>query len=376
MRKTLTIVTLVSLLALAGSAVAGDAPNFFSQVSSGGSFLGVHLSNLDDDRAAELGVRDGVLIDRVIEDSAASEAGLEDGDVVLSFDGERVRSAAHLGRLVRETAPGRSVELVVQRDGRERDIVAKLREGAPSGALFAPRAPMPAMPALPELPAFAPLAQDAYRQALRFAGGPNWRLGIQADDLGGQLAEFFEVEQGDGVLVEGVLEGSAAEKAGLRSGDVIVGLDDERIHSLAQLREFLADDERDAAASLVIVRKGRERSLPVELEKIEQRGALWFGGDNEAMSELRERYAEQAEAWAEQAEQWRGQQHQLRRELEEHARELREETRERQREMREEQRQLQRQLRETQREMRKAAPAPTAAPAPLRRSMPPGGLHL
>ncbi len=239
MTKTLTIVTVLALFAFAGPAGAGEYAPFFSSSGSGGSFLGVELADLDDAAAADLGVRGsgGVQISRVIEESAAAEAGLKDGDVLLSLDGERVRSAAHLGRLVRETAPGRTVEFEILREGRERTIEARLRERATLPSFFGarpPHAPMPAMPPMPSMPALAPFVKGALHEALRFPGGANWRLGIHCDDLSGQLAEFFDVEQGAGVLVEKVVEGSAAEKAGLRAGDVIVGLDDERIHSLSE----------------------------------------------------------------------------------------------------------------------------------------------
>jgi C-terminal processing protease CtpA/Prc len=365
MRKTLTIVTLLSLLVLPCHSLAGERAPHPALPGVHGSFLGVELSNLDDDAAAELGLRGpaGVRIDRVIEDSAAAEAGLEDGDVVLAFDGERVRSSSQLGRLVRETAPGRTVELTVQRDGRERVVEVRLRERSSPSSFFVPLAPMPGMPAMPKMPpmpALAPLAQDAYRNVLRFAGGASWRLGIQGGDLKGQLAEFFEVDQGDGVLVEAVIEGSAAEKAGLRPGDVIVGIDDERVHSLSGLRALLANADRDAAGSVIVVRKGRERSLPVELEKLDRQGALGFVGDEGALRELKERHAAQAEEWAEQAEHWRAQQHELKREFEEHARELREQGRE----LRQRQRELQHRLRDAGRGSRFATPAPAAAPMP------------
>ena len=387
MTKTLTIVTVLALFALAGPAAAGEHAPFFSSSGSGGSFLGVELADLDDAAVADLGVRGsgGVQISRVIEESAAAEAGLEDGDVLLSLDGERVRSAAHLGRLVRETAPGRTVELEVLREGREHTIEARLRERASAPLFFGDRplhAPMPAMPwmpavpAMPAMPAIAPLVEGVLHQAFQFRGAANWRLGIHCDDLSGQLAEFFDVEQGAGVLVERVVEGSAAETAGLRAGDVIVGLDDERIHSASELRTLLADDERDAAAALVIVRKGRERSLPVELEKVERSGAFLFGGDDDAIRDLRERYAEQAEEWAGQAELWRAQQGDARRESEEQARELQRHAREQQRELHEQQRQLQHQLRDAQRSLRHATPAPIAAPAPMLRSSAPTPLPL
>src|SRR5262245_5443689 len=59
----------------------------------------------------------GVVVDRVRADTPASRAGVKEGDVVTEFDGERTRSAAQFTRLVRETAPGRTVKMTVLRNG-------------------------------------------------------------------------------------------------------------------------------------------------------------------------------------------------------------------------------------------------------------------
>ena len=71
----------------------------------------------DDPGGAAKGERGGVVSDAVGEGTPAARAGFQPGDIVMEFDGERVRSARQFTRLVRETPPGRSVTAVVRRAG-------------------------------------------------------------------------------------------------------------------------------------------------------------------------------------------------------------------------------------------------------------------
>ena len=94
-------------------------------------------------------------------------------------------------------------------------------------------------------------------------GGP--RLGIDAEDLSGQLGAYFGAPDGEGVLVRSVNSGSAAEKAGVKSGDVITSLDGDRIRSVGDLREKLADKREDKTVKLGVLRNKSETSLTVEM---------------------------------------------------------------------------------------------------------------
>jgi S1-C subfamily serine protease len=93
------------------------------------------------------------------------------------------------------------------------------------------------------------------------------RLGIDAEDLSGQLGTFFGAPDGEGILVREVNEGSPAEKAGLKAGDVITSFNGERIRSVGDLREKLSAkrDEKDKTVKLGVLRNKSEVSLTVEL---------------------------------------------------------------------------------------------------------------
>src|SRR5712691_909529 len=107
----------------------------------------------------------GAVVKEVSKGSAAEKAGLKDGDVVLSFQGEKVWSAGQLRRMVRETPPGRHVSLEVSRGGAVQRLAATLEESNDREVAFgdegfqfeAPMPPMPSMPAMPPMPPLEPL---------------------------------------------------------------------------------------------------------------------------------------------------------------------------------------------------------------------------
>ena len=97
------------------------------------------------------------------------------------------------------------------------------------------------------------------------------RLGIDAEDLNGQLGSYFGAPDGEGVLIREVNGGSAAEKAGLKSGDVITSLDGERIRSLGDLREQLASKRDAKTVKLGVLRNKSEMTIGVEMPPLPSR---------------------------------------------------------------------------------------------------------
>lgn len=221
-------------------------------VFAGQPRLGVRISDVTAERLAELklSAETGVAIEEVEEESPAAKAGLQKNDVILTFAGERVRSAAQLRRLVQETPAGRKVTLEINRGGQTRAVEVTLEEGARSrrSEIRVPRIEMPHF----EIPEFH-----------LFTRGP--RLGISADELTPQLADYFGVKQGKGILVREVMADSAAAKAGLKAGDVIVRVEEEAIADVGDLRQALAKREAKEV-TLGIVRDRREQTLKVTLE--------------------------------------------------------------------------------------------------------------
>ncbi|HEY8543839.1 MAG TPA: trypsin-like peptidase domain-containing protein [Acidimicrobiales bacterium] len=113
-----------------------DLRNGGGEITPNTAFLGVQTVDLDgvDEAVRErLGIvaDEGAFVAEVTPGSGAEEAGIEDGDVILEFEGEPVESSTEVAEMVREHEPGDEVELRIERDGEERTITATLgRRGA------------------------------------------------------------------------------------------------------------------------------------------------------------------------------------------------------------------------------------------------------
>jgi serine protease Do len=122
---------------------------------------------------------------------------------------------------------------------------------------------MPEGVELPDLPEVAPL--ESLNDGLAMIAGGHPRLGIDAEDISGQLGTFFGAPEGEGILVRNVNAGSPAEKAGLKAGDVITTFNGDRIRSLGDLREKLAAKNDDKPVKVGVLRSKSAVTLTVEL---------------------------------------------------------------------------------------------------------------
>ena len=249
---------------------------------AGGGRLGVSLDDTEGD------VR-GAKVRSVATDSPAEKAGLKVGDVVVRFDGEAVRSAGQLARLVRETPAGRSVPIEVTRGGARQTLTATIAEGnrgfgvlgGDGGdlALDMPEfdVPVPEPPAPPAAPhmqvvphAWAWRNGDFGDRNFRFLlGGPR-KLGIEYMDIGEQLAGYFKLAGKRGVLVSSVDADGPAAKAGMKAGDVVLKLDGEAIEDGDDLREAVSEAEGGKEVTVTVQRDGRPLDLKVTLAKPEE----------------------------------------------------------------------------------------------------------
>jgi C-terminal processing protease CtpA/Prc len=249
---------------------------------AGGSRLGVGLDETEGDLR-------GAKVRSVEEGSPAEKAGLKEGDVIVRFDGEAVRSASHLARLVGETPAGRSVAIDVNRGGAARKLTATLAEGrgrigvfnSPGTHEFAFEMPdfdvqVPEPPEAPAAP-HAPVAPHAWSwkgdgfgdRAFRvLVGGPR-KLGIEYMEIGEQLAGYFKLAGKTGVLVSSVDADGPAGKAGMKAGDIVLKLGAEAIEDGDDLREAVAEAKGGSEVTVTVQRDGRPLDLKVTLAKPE-----------------------------------------------------------------------------------------------------------
>jgi len=267
--------------------VAVSGQNLMSIEDTG--WLGVTPSDVSDDKAKDLklSAARGVYIEEVEKDSPAEKAGLKSGDVILEFNGQRVEGVVQFRRLVRETPPGHTVSLSVWRDGRSQTLNATLATvndqfsrqfnlnlNSPSFAFAMPAPSARLTPPSPAQPMIAPNAPDIYsftqpggRGDGYFYFGNTPTIGVNTQNLSGQLGSYFGAPDGEGVLVQSVVSDSPAEKAGLKAGDVIIKLDGNRVRTQGDLQSELRDKRDDKTVQLSILRKGSEMTITVEPNK-------------------------------------------------------------------------------------------------------------
>jgi serine protease Do len=217
----------------------------------GSSYLGVGVADIDAERAKALKLPDvhGAEVKNVADEGPAEKAGLKEGDVILQYNGERVEGTDQLQRMVRETPAGREVKLQIWRNGAAQTVTMTMGSRRGSGFAFAdgrqfnfemPEIRIPPMPPMPDMP----------------SGMMSWRspaLGVESESLSSQLAQYFGVKEG--VLVRSVIKGSAAEKAGIKAGDVILKVDTTTVTSPREISSVL----RSA--------RGNKRTLPVLIQR-------------------------------------------------------------------------------------------------------------
>ncbi|HET9705620.1 MAG TPA: PDZ domain-containing protein [Vicinamibacterales bacterium] len=241
-----------------------------------GAQLGVMVSDVADAKTS------GVRIDEVNPDSPAEKAGLREGDIVVEFDGERVRSARQFTRLVQETPDGRAVKIAVMRNGQKQVLDAtpeagrmtwnfgidsdRLKEEIERGLREYPRA-FPVEP-----PQFDFRYDDRgprrfeYRlpeMVMPYMSG-RARLGVSVQSLTPELEEYFGAKNG-GVLVSSVAPDSAAAKAGVKAGDVITTINSRRVNDTGDLVQELR--ELSGEVTIGVVRDRKAMELKATLDK-------------------------------------------------------------------------------------------------------------
>jgi serine protease Do len=199
-------------------------------------WLGINIQDVTRELAETFAVGrpSGALVRGLADGSPAAAAGVQVGDVILSYDGRALVRSSELPPLVGRTAPGRKVQLKLLRAGKPLTVTATV------GELPVEAAPPPPEPEL---------------------GGET--LGIVVRDLREADRAELEVAEG-GVLIERVAPGPAAE-AGLEAGDVVLMVNQTRIATAAQFGEVFGGLPAGRTAALLVLRAGETQFIPLRV---------------------------------------------------------------------------------------------------------------
>jgi membrane-associated protease RseP (regulator of RpoE activity) len=338
---------------------------------SGSSYMGIDIADVSEERLGELKLKEahGAEITMVDGDAPAGKAGLQEHDVIVSVNGTAIESAAQLRRIIKETPPGRVVNLGISRDGQAMTIKVQLADRhksmswEPNIHVNIPKIEIPPIPDF-DLPISVVVVHSGMRS------------GLMVENITPQLGEFFGVKDGKGVLVRSVEKGSRGEKAGFRAGDVVVKVNNQTVHDTSDFTHALHSTSGSTAA-VTVMREKREQNLTLPLPEkkdsgkvleesfvpeitAEVRQAINLTGDelarvgpavkealesSDCWTDVEESLKDRAEEMKDRQEEVREQMEERQQELKEGQEEMRQEQQEREQEMQEQQQELQENLR-------------------------------
>lgn len=207
------------------------------------AYLGIFGDDINRPLARALGLENsrGIIVNNVEEGTPADEAGLQQGDVIKSLNGNAIESYASFRTAIATSDPGDEITLEIIRDGETREIdvtLGRLNQEATASA------------------------QDNNQQNME------QNLGFRIDELTADIARQLELDPGQkGVVVTNVNQGSDAYEQGLRRGAVITHVNKEPIDSVSDFTEQIeaVADQEDAVVLLQVIQQGVNRYIAFEL---------------------------------------------------------------------------------------------------------------
>lgn len=195
-------------------------------------WLGVTIQNVSPEikEKFDLKTTEGALIAEVAKESPAERGGLQRGDVIIRFDGKKVKEMSALPPMVAQTQVGKEVEIVVIRKGRERRLMVVIAELEEEAAVAAP---------------LAPEIEEAF--------------GFSVQELTPELAEALSLQGEKGVVVSGIKRGSPADEAGLQRGDLIQEIENEPVEGMDDYRRIMEKSASKKQILMVVRHRGHTR---------------------------------------------------------------------------------------------------------------------
>jgi serine protease Do len=195
-------------------------------------WLGVYIQDIGYDMAEKLGLEntDGALVSQVLPDTPAEKAGFKSGDVIIEFDGKAVKNSGQLRITVASTDIGRTVDVKIIRDGKEKILSVKIVKRSGESIVSA---------------GGEVSSEDVEALA-----------GLKVKNLTPEIAERYGYEDENGVVVTKVSPGSPAEKEGIRPGDLIKEVEREPIKNVKDYKKVTRELKDNKTVLLLVNRSG------------------------------------------------------------------------------------------------------------------------
>lgn len=200
--------------------------------------LGVSISDLTSDVADYFGLDStrGVVVNEVVEGSAAQKGGLEAGDIILKIDGRDVEGMGQLRNTIATLEPGTTVRLLVNRKGKEKTLPVKIGE----------------------------LSAESSRNAGEDI--PSSKLGLTVQNITEDMSRRYGLRQSQGVLVSSVSPDSEAFRKGIRPGTIILSVNQKAIRSVDEFNKAVRESTTSKKVLLQIAEQGYTRFIALSFE--------------------------------------------------------------------------------------------------------------
>jgi serine protease Do len=194
-------------------------------------WMGIAIQTVTEELGRQFGVEEGtgVLVGQVFKGDPADKAGIEEGDILLEFNGTPLTSPTQLSRLAAATLPNKEVELLLLRDGEKKTLTIILG-----------------------------------RQKDILAKDGKAYYGMTAQEITPELMDKYNLSEKEGVVVTDVESDSPADRADLRAGDVLLEIQHKKIENIDQYLRII--ESLKEAKTVLIARKRDKRSRFVVIE--------------------------------------------------------------------------------------------------------------
>lgn len=202
-------------------------------------WLGVTIQVVTQEIKEKFGLKteEGALIGEVTDGSPAEKGGLKRGDVIINFNGKRVKTMNALPAMVAETPVGKEVEVVIIRKGKEKRLtitIGELKEDTRVAATL-------------------PQMEESF--------------GLSVQELTPEIAESLSLKGEKGVVISGVKKGSPASDAGLQRGDLIQEIEHEPVENLGDYQRIMKESSLKKQILIVIKHRGHSRYVVLKRDK-------------------------------------------------------------------------------------------------------------
>ena len=232
-------------------------------------------------------------IGNVDPESPAALAKLREGDIILKLDGKGLTSPDMLGAEIRKRKPGQDVTLNIEREGKPADVKVKLGEYSQDEAKremelrfpaifppMAPEAPGKAQPGVPGQPQPSKgLASQKPAPPPAYSFETRKFIGVFCNELNPELAAYFGIKEGTGIIIAKLTDGGPAQKANLKIGDVIVRVDGKRVESVNDLIDLIQDKKKGDKVKVEFIRDKKTMTQDVTVEEEETGGGVFSSND-------------------------------------------------------------------------------------------------